>query len=493
MRVFEKNRVKKILCNVVKKLEILRQNDGAIITNDIIEEFSQCQQWLIIVGEFIENNLIEYNSLIGILENICEAIYVASQNQVIEYSLLNDIINDVKCAYDKFDKYNTDKVIVLFLPYKVSMWDSLHSVYEEAVRDEGCETYVMPIPYYEKKNLKREFKFEYSLFEKNLNLLYYKDVDLAKMSPDIIYIHNPYDNANYVTEVDEMYFSKNLKKYTDMLVYVPYYISGRLKSENKMIEALLLPGSIYADVVICQSMIQKDVYKKNGLDSEKYIVCGSPKFDEVINYSECHSIEEQKRKFGIVNKKKIVLVNTSIEYFLNEKKWFDLYQDLFDNVSNLNVIVIWRPHPLLEVTIKSMRPDLYQRYREFCKFVSSKDNVVIDKSVSPLDTLFIADALISDYSSLLFQFFVTGKPLYSVDGEIKYREEGIVIFDYYDAYLKSDNLKLQDFVNLIIEGRDWKKEKRLKKLSEYSILKDGKCGKRIHDAIMKKIKRHLIY
>lgn len=487
MRVYEKNRIKKILYGVSKNIEILKQSDGRIITENIVDIFSMCQQSIDVVGEFIQVNFTDCNVLLDVLEDICKKIFFAAKKTYIDSVLLNDIINDVKSVSDEIEKYDTDKAIVLFLPYKASMWDCFHSIYEESIRDERCETYVMPIPYYEKEGLNREFKYECELFDNTLNLLNYSEVDLEQMMPDIIYFHNPYDEKNLVTEVDSKFFSKNLKNYTDMLVYVPYYISGIFKSEAKMIEKLLLPGVFNADVVICQAMIQKEIYSKNKIDSEKYIVCGNPKFDELINYSKHHSLEQKKNKFGISGDKKVVLVNTSISYFLNKETWFELYSELFENVSSLDVNVIWRPHPLLEATIKNMRPELYKKYKKFYEFIDSIDNVIIDNSSSPLDAMFIADALISDYSSLLFQFYVTGKPLFSVDGTSKYRECGIVVFDYYDAYLRSENLKMHEFVELIIAGNDWKKEKRLKKISEYSFLSDGRCGKRIHDSILEKI------
>lgn len=487
MRVYEKNRIKKILYGVSKNIEILKHGDGRLITDDIVNVFSMCQESIDIVGEFIQTSFTDCNFILDVLKDICRKIFLAAKKTYIDSILLNDIINDVKSVTDEIEKYNTDKVIVLFLPYKASMWDCFHSIYEESIRDERCETYVMPIPYYEKENLDRKFKYEYELFDSTLNLLSYSEVDLGQMMPDIIYFHNPYDETNLVTEVDSKFFSKNLKNYTDMLVYVPYYISGMFKSEAKMVEKLLLPGVLNADAVICQAMIQKEIYYKNGIDSEKYIVCGNPKFDELINYSKQHSLENIKNKFGIRSDKKIVLVNTSISYFLNKQTWFELYSELFENVSSLDVIVIWRPHPLLEAAIKNIRPDLYEKYKDFCVFISSISNVIIDNSSSPLEAMFIADALISDYSSLLFQFYVTGKPLFSVDGMSKYRESGILVFDYYDAYLRSENLKMHEFVKLIISGNDWKKEKRLEKLSEYRFLSDGKCGKRIHDNIMRKI------
>ena len=52
----------------------------------------------------------------------------------------------------------------------------------------------------------------------------YKAYDFEKRHPDIVLIHNPYDDANFVTSVPPRFFSKNLKQYTDLLVYTLFYI-----------------------------------------------------------------------------------------------------------------------------------------------------------------------------------------------------------------------------------------------------------------------------
>ena len=49
----------------------------------------------------------------------------------------------------------------------------------------------------------------------------------------ISYIHNPYDNWNYVTSIDPAFYSWELKKYTDCLVYIPYYSTAGGMSEGQ--------------------------------------------------------------------------------------------------------------------------------------------------------------------------------------------------------------------------------------------------------------------
>ena len=115
---------------------------------------------------------------------------------------------------------------VVFLPYKASMWDSLESVWKAADADPNCDAYVIPIPYYDKKpdGSFGEMHHEFSQYPSDIPLLWYEDYDFEKRRPDMIYIHNPYDECNYVTSVHPFFYSKNLKKFTEKLIYIPYFI-----------------------------------------------------------------------------------------------------------------------------------------------------------------------------------------------------------------------------------------------------------------------------
>ena len=92
---------------------------------------------------------------------------------------------------------------VVFMPYKASMWDSLESIWMAADKDERCEALVVPITYYELDNNKNPIKKvnEKNLFPKYVNVVNDEEYDLENDLPDIIYIHNPYDEFNKINEI----------------------------------------------------------------------------------------------------------------------------------------------------------------------------------------------------------------------------------------------------------------------------------------------------
>ena len=87
----------------------------------------------------------------------------------------------------------------------------------------------------------------------------YRQYSLESACPDLAYIHNPYDDCNYVTSIDPAYYSSELKKYVGKLVYVPYYVTSGFFSQWE------LPAYRNVDYMIIQSEFVKAEYEGDAL------------------------------------------------------------------------------------------------------------------------------------------------------------------------------------------------------------------------------------
>ena len=138
--------------------------------------------------------------------------------------------------------------------------DSLESIWLAANEDERCNSFVIPIPYYNKNEDSSlgELIYEGDKFPDYVPITHYSEYNISEKKPDIIYFHNPYDNYNRVTTVHPDYYSSKLKEYTNMLVYVPYFVVNyKLKEEFS-----ILPGVKNSNHVIVQSEEIANEYKK---------------------------------------------------------------------------------------------------------------------------------------------------------------------------------------------------------------------------------------
>ena len=385
------------------------------------EVLAGCQNSAIVVGNEIEKLGSKGEEIVRLLEAYCENIYQMSCR-------LTDT-NGCKNVADKIQKqlgqiYHKirrelpdDKKLIVFLPYKVSMWDSLESVWKAADADPDCEAYVMPIPYFDKNpdGSLGEEHYEGNLFPEDVPITRYDALDLEECHPDIIYIHNPYDEYNHVTSVHPYFYSTSLKKITDKLVYIPYFVC----SETTREENCLLKGVVSADAVIVQSDNIRDEYIKyfqaslgDLIPKDKFMALGSPKFDKAIH---CGTLETRltggwKQRAG---GKKIILYNTHLNIFLQFKEVaVKKIESVFDYFKGRDdVLLLWRPHPLCKATLKAMRADLYEAYLALEKRYLEEDIGILDESEDMYQAISVADGYYGDNSSVLSIFGVTGKPI----------------------------------------------------------------------------------
>lgn len=304
---------------------------------------------------------------------------------------------------------------IVFLPYKASMWDSLETIWQAAAADkEHCNAYVVAIPYADltPEHTAKEWHCEKELFPKYVPVLDFRAVDLEKMHPDVIFIHNPYDWANHVTSVDSHYYSSELEKYTDTLVYVPYFVSG------PVVTAALCqtPGVVNADYVLVETEAIKGQYERNYPGGEppkgKFLALGSPKYDKILTgKKKTYPLPEEWQR--MVQGKKIVLYNTSLSAALqySDEVLGKLQQVLDFFHQREDAILWWRPHPLMKATFTSMRPQYAAEYCRIEEQYMKEGWGIYDDSPDVSRAIVWADAYYGDDSSVMHLYRKTGKPV----------------------------------------------------------------------------------
>lgn len=404
---------------------------------------TDCQDAAIQIGELIEQLEGEGTEAVTCLENYCERLYeVNVQSEEILPQKAYKYLDEILVKAENTINHMKVKKEVVFLPYKASMWDSLESVYLAAREDEDCDAYVVPIPYYDKlpDDSLGELHYEGNEYPPDIEITYYEDYNLEERRPDAIYIHNPYDRWNTVTCVPERFFCSNLKKYTDCLVYIPYFILNEIEPDDQaaidhMKHFCFLPGTIWADKVIVQSEKMRQIYineyikaaKEGGLSGEhldrkkleeKILGLGSPKLDKV------HSVRRENLEIPdewrrIIEKpdgtwKKIIFYNTSIGALLqNEEKMLDKMKSVFQTFKEQQdtVALLWRPHPLIQSTIKSMRPLLWAEYEKLVQAYREEGWGIYDDTADMDRAVVLSDAYYGDRSSVVQVYQETGKPV----------------------------------------------------------------------------------
>lgn len=403
----------------------------------VLTLLEQSQDLAIQVGGMIEEALGEDFVTIGMLESYCEQIYqiyeMIRQSQVVDSNKVYKNMKKSLVLIERSVKYDISvRKIVVFLPYKASMWDSLESVWKAADADPDCDAYVIPIPYFD-KNPDGSFKeehYEGDQYPKDVPITRYDEYDLESEHPDVIYIHNPYDECNHVTSVHPYFYCKHIRNFTDELVYIPYFILQEIEPDNQaaidgMKYFCFTPGTIYASQVIVQSENMRQIYineyikaaKEMGLSGEhvdrrflekKFLGTGSPKIDKVLNTRK-DDLEIPAKWLEIIEKpdgswKKIVFYNTSVSALLHyDEKMLKKMESVFAifKENKDEVALLWRPHPLIKATIESMRPQLWLEYDKLVRKYREEGWGIYDESADVDRAVVISDAYYGDGSSVV--------------------------------------------------------------------------------------------
>lgn len=436
-----------------KKKELLETAEMLVEANDIIgrlcisnpdralEILGQCQESAILLGNLIESKGEQYTGLIEILESYCENLYqmsmaLSDEEQIRKLS--KKIQRQLIQLNNKMrHEMPEDKKEVVFFPYKASMWDSLESVWMAADADEDTDAYVVPIPYYDKNpdGSFREMHYEGDQYPDYVPVTNYEEYDFEERRPDVMYIHNPYDEFNYVTSVHPRFYSGNLKQFTEKLVYIPYFILGEIKPDDDVVIRDMKHYCINAavknaDNIIVQSEDMRQVYIKvlteesDGAKGtraywEKRIYgLGSPKIDKVLNTKK-EDLDIPKDWMRIIRKpdgklKKIVFYNTGVTALLEHdeqmlKKIESVFQIFRENKDE--VALLWRPHPLIENTLISMRPYLWERYKEIRERYRKEGWGIYDDTPDLDRAIILSDGYYGNWSSVMHLYQKTGKPI----------------------------------------------------------------------------------
>lgn len=428
-------------------LDLLKQAQESVINfikdgnrQDAATVLEDCQTAAISVGQTIDENVGEGTETVGHLERYCELVFSLHEQLMSDEEVS---ASKVTKHFDKFYRqimsaYNREvqaKKLAVFLPYKASMWDSLESVWKRIDKDPEWDAVVVPIPYYDKNTdgTFKEYHYEGTQYPKDVPVVFYEGYDLKEIHPEEIYIHNPYDDINYVTSVHPAFYSSELKNYTDRLIYIPYFVLREANpNEPDFIEALFhfaaSPGVINSHETWVQSENMRLCYIKALVDfagentrslwEAKIKAVKSPKIEKIEN-TKIEDIdipegwkEKLYKKDG--SPKKVIFYNTTLSTFLQyTEQMIEKIPDvlaLFKSKQE-DITLLWRPHPLLKATLSSMRPEYSQAYEEIVGQYITDDYGIYDDTPDLDRAIVLSDAYYGDYSSVANLFQAVKKPV----------------------------------------------------------------------------------
>lgn len=373
---------------------------------------------------------------------------------------------------------------VVFVCHEPSLWSMFESVYWAMKADPGYDPVVVALPYKHSSLPKGQFKnagmYQFCI-ERDISVLEGVDehsrewVDPLALMPDYFFLQTPYQLYH------DKWSAKNLSTIGG-ICYVPYATS-LFKGK---VDEILHPAAFfkYVHLVFKEGCVTKELFQNKfqnepWFDSSILRISGHPKLDYLSRSKDlAHGAWKRPFSEGI---KRILWTprwNTSegVCHFFEYRKTLSVFCE-----ENSFVDFTFRPHPLcFQNFIKSgelTQSELDKLLMEY----SDSENMLIDDSVAYHETFLSCDILVSDVSSMMLEFFVTGKPIIYTHRNNLFNEYGQALAEGF--YWVENDTELQETLNKLIAGEDPLAEKRKELLKRIVSMPDGGAGEFIKDAV----------
>jgi len=358
----------------------------------------------------------------------------------------------------------------VFVCHSPSLWGALESVYQTILADSDFIVSIIAVPYMHSTFSDNEFheggmieflEKKKIVFIPGYNVKNKSWLDLQKLSPDYIFFQTPYDS-----QFPFFYTSAYVSLFA-RVCYVPYY--GTLLYEGD-VDKTTHPIDFFKNVsyyFVAHSEEQEDVAKKFSqiFPIINIINSGSPKTDYILNKP---STTRSTWKLGL--EKQLIRILWTPRWQTSEGfcHFFD-YKDYLLNFieTHIEIDFLFRPHPLCMQNFLNTGELSQAKYDEMLLLFDNMRNAKIDFSNDYQDTILTTDILISDMSSILYEFFMTGKPIiytHRINGFNKFASK--LAKGFYWVHNKTE---LEHTLQMLLSGEDPLKPLRQKLLKELLV------------------------
>ncbi|MBQ8160061.1 MAG: CDP-glycerol glycerophosphotransferase family protein [Clostridia bacterium] len=385
-------------------------------------------------------------------------------------------------------KPRKQKIRVGFMVQVPNNWAVLEPVYLAAQRDASIEPVILLMPevefsYYikiRKVDWESTYAFGQEKFQGDAVRLYEPETDTWKdpeeLGLDYVFIPRPYE-----TYLPKMYKASHLRRLCKVC-YVPY--SSPLLDDYRLLYNTHFIRNL--SLIFCEKQYSYD-YVTNLLGptiaskDQKVFCTGFPKFDLNQNGEGLESPLWPRERSKDVQRV-IWTPRWSMDPLLGVSS-FMKYKDQMVTMAGAQpqMDLIFRPHPMAKMAMIRdgwMSEETWESYLDAYR---KADNMAVDQSRAYYDLMWSSDVLVTDVSSMILDYLMTGHPLiYCVTPAMNTTSDDpkMAISELLPGlYVAREFADIEKYLKQLREGYDPKKEIRRQLADE--MRRDGKIGEHI--------------
>ena len=338
---------------------------------------------------------------------------------------------------------STDRIRkeMVFLPFSPNYWKYMEKEWAKYVGSEEWDVYVIPIPYYRKKEYGEHDTLCYDItgYPDYVTLTGFDAYDFDNRLPDRIVIQNPYDDYDSSISVHPRFYSGLLRQITRELVYIPYFMTDYRddSDERSVIVAdyyIRVPGVTRADRILLHSEELRRLYIEGLVrfagEETRSVWENRITADETIAPDkECVGLYEEEVpddwwKYLVDGEGegiKVLLFHANPgDIVLYGDKYFDkmagnleVFEQNRDKMS-----VLWYEDETVTDFLADHYPKLHEKYLKMKDKFTELDLGIYMESDDTYKSVAVADAYYGDRDAIMYQVQKLGKPVMIQNVEI---------------------------------------------------------------------------
>lgn len=352
-------------------------------------------------------------------------------------------------------KTNTNKKIkVVFLCQYTQVWNKLKSVYEKMVTDDRFDVKILAVPENINNIDEKIYDYFFKLYGDNVINSYINGewLDLKAMDADYVFYQRPYDQY-----LPKQYRSDIVSGYSRVCHVVYGYQVATTTEYSCMNKRFFRNVYMYfAENKIYYDMNINRFKKSHKEGVRKTFNVGYPALEDFMkNKTE----KENKDNFNVL---------WTPRWTEDKENGGSNFINFKDKVLELteeeDISLTFRPHPMTFEHFISVGRITKEEVDKYIKIYEESDKLVYDRGSEYAKTFWESDMLLTDVSTIIVEYFLTGKPIVYCDtgsNPNKLLEEMLKVFYVVRTWEEAKCKVLE-----LSKGIDPLKEERHKKIRE---------------------------
>lgn len=371
--------------------------------------------------------------------------------------LYSDIISIFNIKKQQLRKTEDNKLKIVFLCQLEQLWSKIEPVVDCSISKEQIEVFIIIIPNgnfeLKESDFLKKLKEKYSIFS-NVKIIFTSfnnPYSLKNIKPFCVFYPRPFNNY-----LPHEYCTKNVSKYSKICL-IPYGYNSLCYNEEKKIsynkQFIKYVSYLFVENKYFMINLSNDYKFRSKFKINNFLNFGYPAFEKynLLNY-------KKSDKFTVLwtprwtSDKNLGGTNNFCLWY---KKIFNYF------IKNKEMNLIFRPHPLaFDNYVKSKLLSI-EELEQIKNVFLENENLTLDENYDYAESFDVADILISDISSLVPEFFLTGKPiLFCSDMQDNYFSQEFNLMRKYFYKIECIDDLLENISNIYKNG-DSKKEERM--------------------------------